>query len=273
MKIIRFEDAEGRVGLGRAKDEGMQEAERLEGDLFGPLRPTGETVAVRRLLAPLDPPNLLCIGLNYRQHAEESHMDIPKRPVLFLKATTAVTGPDAPVVLPALSYQVDWEGELAVVIGKVARDVAEADALDHVLGYACANDVSARDWQLQLDKQWARGKSFDGFCPLGPALVTADEVGDPGALPIRTRVNGITMQDSSTSDLIFSVPRLIAYLSQGMTLLPGTVILTGTPSGVGMGRNPPRFLRPGDVCEVEIEGVGTLRTPFVADDAGRAAAA
>ncbi|HVK07053.1 MAG TPA: fumarylacetoacetate hydrolase family protein, partial [Armatimonadaceae bacterium] len=227
-------------------------------------RPTGEVVAVARLLPPVAPSNVLCIGLNYRRHAEESNMEIPERPVLFLKPTSAVVGPGDAIVLPGDSDEVDYEAELAVVIGRTARDVSEADALDYVLGYTCANDVSARDWQLRLDRQWARGKGFDTFCPLGPALVTADEVPDPNALGIRTRVSGDELQSSSTADMIFSVREIVAYLSRGMTLLPGTVILTGTPEGVGQGRTPNRWLRPDDVCEIEIDTLGTLRNPVTA---------
>jgi 2-keto-4-pentenoate hydratase/2-oxohepta-3-ene-1,7-dioic acid hydratase in catechol pathway len=267
MKIVRFEDGQGRVLYGKPVGEDLKSAERLEGDLRAGLRATGERADIVRLLAPLDPPNILCIGLNYRRHADESNASYPERPILFLKPTTTVIGPEAPIVLPALSEEVDYECELAVVIGKAARAVSENDALDYVLGYTCANDVSARDWQLRLDKQWARGKSFDTFCPLGPALVTADEIPDPNALRIRMRLGGETVQDSRTSDMIFSVRHLIAYLSRGMTLLPGTVLLTGTPEGVGMGKEPPRWLRPGDVCEVEIEGIGTLRNPVVAEGA------
>ena len=263
MKVIRFEDAGGNVHYGRPQGEDLREAERLDGGLFD-RRPTGETLVVARLLAPAEPPNILCIGLNYRCHAEEAGMAIPERPLLFLKTTTTVTGPDTPITLPSFSEEVDWEGELAVVIGRSARDVSEAEALDYVLGYTCANDVSARDWQLRLDKQWCRGKSFDGFCPLGPVLVTSDEVPDPQALSLRTRVNGETVQDSHTGDMIFGVRQLVSYLSRGMTLLPGTVILSGTPSGVGMGMKPPRYLKRGDVCDVEIGGIGTLRNAFVA---------
>ena len=266
MKIIRFEDATGRVGYGRIAGDDLRSAERLSGDLFAPggPRPTGETTSVRRVLAPLDPPNVLCIGLNYRRHAMESNMEPPERPVLFLKATTTVVGHEAPIVVPPSSSEVDYECELAVVIGKTARDIPEEAALDYVLGYTAANDVSARDWQLRLDRQWARGKSFDTFCPLGPVLVTSDDLSDPDALAIRTRLNGETVQNSNTSDMIFSVRHLISYLSRGMTLAPGTVLLTGTPEGVGMSRKPPRFLRSGDVCEIEVEGVGTLRNPVVA---------
>jgi 2-keto-4-pentenoate hydratase/2-oxohepta-3-ene-1,7-dioic acid hydratase in catechol pathway len=191
-------------------------------------------------------------------------MAVPERPILFLKPTSTVIGPDDAIVLPTDSTEVDYEAELAIVIGRAARDVSEADALDYVLGYTCANDVSARDWQLRLDRQWARGKSFDTFCPIGPTIVTTDELTDPDALAIGMRVSGETLQSSSTSDLIFGVREIIAYLSRGMTLLPGTVILTGTPEGVGMGRTPQRWLQPGDVCEVEIEGIGTLRNPVAA---------
>ena len=267
MKIIRFEDEQGRTGFGRLIGDDSHRAERLTGGLFAGLDATGEVVKVQRLLAPLAPANILCIGLNYRRHAEEAKMALPERPILFLTPTSSVIGPDAPVVIPAISDEVDYECELAVVIGKAARHVSEADALDYVLGYTCANDVSARDWQLRLDRQWARGKSFDTFCPLGPALVTADDIPDPNHLSIRTRLTGETMQDSNTSDMIFSVQQIIAYLSQGMTLLPGTVILTGTPEGVGDGRDPKRFLRPGDLCQVIIDGIGTLSNPIAAEEA------
>ncbi len=264
MKIIRFEDEDGRVSYGAAVDMTLRQARLLTASPFDGGVPTGEPLPVRRLLAPLLPSNILAIGLNYRRHAHESNMPVPERPILFLKPTSTVIGPDDAIVLPADSDEVDYEAELAIVIGREARDVSEADALSYVLGYTCANDVSARDWQLRLDRQWARGKSFDTFCPLGPAIVTADEIPDPDALAIAMRVSGETLQSSSTSDLIFGVREIIAYLSRGMTLLPGTVILTGTPEGVGMGRTPPRWLRRGDVCEVEIEKIGTLRNPVEA---------
>jgi 2-keto-4-pentenoate hydratase/2-oxohepta-3-ene-1,7-dioic acid hydratase in catechol pathway len=263
LKIIRFEDSSGTVGYGAAEDASLTTVWRLSDSPLAGGIPTGDPVLVRRLLAPVEPVNILAIGLNYRRHAEESNMAIPERPVLFLKPTSTVIGPEDAIVLPPDSDEVDYEAELAVVIGRTARDVSEADALRYVLGYTCANDVSARDWQLRLDRQWARGKSFDTFCPLGPAIVTPDEIPDPGALAIRMRVSGETLQSSRTSDLIFSVPEIIAYLSRGMTLLPGTVIITGTPEGVGMGRTPPRWLKPGDICEVEVEGVGVLRNPVV----------
>lgn len=263
MKIIRFIDSSGNIGYGAAEDATLKTARRLSDSPFAGGVPTGGPVAVHRLLTPVEPVNILAIGLNYRRHAEESNMAIPVRPILFIKPTSTVIGPEDAIVLPLDSDEVDYEAELAVVIGRTARDVSEADALSYVLGYTCANDVSARDWQLRLDRQWARGKSFDTFCPLGPAIVTPDELPDPGALAIGTRVSGETLQSSQTSDLIFSVPQIIAYLSRGMTLLPGTVILTGTPEGVGMGRTPPRWLRPGDICEVELEGIGVLRNPVV----------
>ena len=206
MKIIRFEDVLGNVGYGRPIDEDCASAERLNGDPFSGLQSAGgETIEVARLLAPVAPANILCIGLNYRRHADETNATYPERPILFIKPTTTVIGPGDPIVLPAISEEVDYECELAVVIGKTAKNVSEEDALDHVLGYTAANDVSARDWQIRLDRQWARGKSFDTFCPLGPVLVTADEIPDPNALRIRTHLSGETVQDSSTSDMIFTV--------------------------------------------------------------------
>jgi 2-keto-4-pentenoate hydratase/2-oxohepta-3-ene-1,7-dioic acid hydratase in catechol pathway len=264
LKIIRFEDKDGNIGYGAALDQTLTMARRLSDSPFAGGVATGEPLAVQRLLTPLEPVNILAIGLNYRRHAEESNMALPERPVLFIKPTSAVIGPDQAIVLPKDSDEVDYEAELAVIIGKTAKDISEADALDYVLGYTCANDVSARDWQLRLDRQWARGKSFDTFCPIGPAIVTTDEIPNPGALAIQMRVSGETLQSSQTSDLIFSVQEIIAYLSRGMTLLPGTVIITGTPEGVGMGRTPQRWLKPGDVCEVELEGIGVLRNPVVA---------
>jgi 2-keto-4-pentenoate hydratase/2-oxohepta-3-ene-1,7-dioic acid hydratase in catechol pathway len=264
MKIIRFVDETGAVGFGKVSGDDYSRAERLAGDLFAELTPTGERAAVRRLLAPLQPTNILCIGLNYRKHADESKMAYPERPVLFIKATSTVIAPGENIVLPAVSSEVDYECELAIVIGKAARNVSETDALDYVLGYTAANDVSARDWQLRLDRQWARGKSFDTFCPLGPAIVTKDEVPNPDALTISTVLSGETVQRSNSADMIFSTRQIISYLSQGMTLLPGTVILTGTPEGVGMGRTPNRWLKAGDVCEIILEGVGTLRNPVAA---------
>ena len=257
-RIIRFLDPTGAVRYGEPVDDTFAAARVLEGDPFTGLHPAGHTLDVAKLLAPVAPPNILCIGLNYRRHAEESGMALPERPLLFLKPTTALTHPGDPIIHPGVTEELDYECELAVIIGRTAKNVSEADALDHVLGYTCANDVSARDWQLRFDKQWARGKSFDTFCPLGPVLVPAAALPDPNRLRLRTRVNGETLQDSNTSDMIFSVREIIASLSANFTLLPGTVILTGTPEGVGMGRTPQRWLVPGDVCEIDIEGIGTL---------------
>lgn len=209
------------------------------------------------------PGKVICIGLNYRDHAAESNMAIPEKPVVFSKFATAVIAPGEPVILPATSKQVDYEAELAVVIGRRAKNVSENRALDYVLGYTVFNDISARDFQF-ADGQWQRGKSCDTFAPMGPKIVTADAVPDPHKLSIKLRLNGRTMQDSNTDQLIFGVPELVAFLSETITLEPGDVIATGTPPGVGFARKPPVFLKAGDVMEVEIEGLGTLNTPVVA---------
>jgi 2-keto-4-pentenoate hydratase/2-oxohepta-3-ene-1,7-dioic acid hydratase in catechol pathway len=212
-------------------------------------------------LAPVPRPGkLICIGLNYRDHAAESNMAIPERPVVFSKFSTAVIAPGEPVVTPETSQQVDYEAELAVVIGRRAKNVSVSSALDYVLGYTAFNDVSARDFQF-ADGQWQRGKSCDTFAPMGPTIVTADEIPDPHKLFIKLRLNGKTMQDSNTDQLIFGVPELIAFLSETITLEPGDVIATGTPPGVGFARKPPVFLKHGDEMEVEIEKVGTLNNP------------
>jgi len=217
-----------------------------------------------RLLAPVPAPGkIICVGLNYRDHAIESGMAIPKSPITFAKFANTVVGPGDAIRLPAASVQVDYEAELAVVIGRRAKGVSVADALDHVLGYTCSNDVSARDLQF-ADGQWLRGKSQDTFCPLGPWLVTADEFGDPQRKAIACHVNGTTLQDSTTAEMIFGVAEIIAFLSTGITLDPGDVILTGTPVGVGFARTPPIFLQPGDEVVVEIEGIGRLSNPVVA---------
>jgi 2-keto-4-pentenoate hydratase/2-oxohepta-3-ene-1,7-dioic acid hydratase in catechol pathway len=214
-------------------------------------------------LAPVPRPGkLICIGLNYRDHAAESNMPIPERPVVFSKFATAVIAPGEPVVLPATSSQVDYEAELAVVIGRRAKNVSIDRAFDYVLGYTVFNDVSARDFQF-ADGQWQRGKSCDSFAPMGPKIITADAVPDPHKLSIKLRLNGKTMQDSNTDQLIFGVPELIAFLSETITLEPGDVIATGTPPGVGFARKPPVFLKAGDEMEVEIEGVGMLNNPVV----------
>jgi len=209
-------------------------------------------------LAPVPRPGkLICIGLNYRDHAAESNMPIPERPVVFSKFSTAVIAPGEAVVVPATSEQVDYEAELAVVIGRRAKNVSVSSALDYVLGYTAFNDVSARDFQF-ADGQWQRGKSCDTFAPMGPFIVTTDEIPDPHKLSIKLRLNGKTMQDSNTDQLIFGVPELIAFLSETITLEPGDVIATGTPPGVGFARKPPVFLKAGDSMEVEIEKIGVL---------------
>lgn len=211
-----------------------------------------------RLLAPVPRPwKFLCIGLNYRDHALEQGAKIPESPLLFSKFSTAVAAPGQAIEIPLGSEKVDFEAELGVVIGRRARRVAEADAYDCVLGYTCINDVSARDFQF-ADGQWQRGKSCDGFGPMGPFIATTDEIPDPHALGIRLRLNGRTMQDSSTSQLIFGVPALVAFITRWITLEPGDVIATGTPPGVGFARKPPIFMQPGDRVEVEIDGLGVL---------------
>lgn len=207
---------------------------------------------------------IVCVGLNYAKHAEESGMELPSEPVLFFKATTAICGPNDDVIIPPGSEKTDWEVELAVVIGKKAQYVSEAEAMDYVAGYAVHNDYSEREYQLEKGGQWVKGKSCDTFAPLGPFLATKDEIADPHQLDLWLKVNGETMQSSSTSDLVFGIPHLVSYISHYMTLLPGDVISTGTPFGVGLGLNPPRYLKPGDVVELGIEGLGSARQEAVA---------
>ena len=235
-------------------------AERLEGDASKGL-PTSSV----RLLAPIPRPqrNVVCVGLNYAEHVAESKSvtgnELPKFPVFFSKPPSTVIGPDDAIPWHGnVSTSIDWEVELAVIIGREGRDVAEPSAMGYVFGYTVANDVTARDLQ-QRHQQWYKGKGLDGFCPLGPVVVTADEIGDPHELEIRLRVNGVEKQRSNTRYLIFNIPRLIAEWSAGMTLYPGDILLTGTPSGVGVGRTPPEFLKPGDVVEAEIPAIGVLR--------------
>jgi 2-keto-4-pentenoate hydratase/2-oxohepta-3-ene-1,7-dioic acid hydratase in catechol pathway len=223
-------------------------------------------VAETQFLAPVhDPRKIVCIGLNYKDHAAESGAPIPRDPVLFSKYATALIGHGQAIVLPPVSQEVDYEAELVIVIGRRGRNIPAASAMEYVAGYTVGHDVSARDWQLKKDgKQWMAGKTFDTFAPAGPYLVTADEVPDPQNLRIQLRLNGQTMQDSRTNQLIFSVAQIVAYLSLVFTVEPGDLIFTGTPPGVGMARKPPVFLKAGDVCEVEIEGLGVLRNPVTA---------
>lgn len=213
----------------------------------------------------LKPQKVIGIGLNYRDHAEEAKIPIPKSPLLFGMYANAIIGPDEPIVIPPATNQVDYEAELAVVIGARARRVSMEDALGYVAGYSIMHDVSARDLQFG-DKQWTRGKSIDTFAPMGPCLVTCSELGDGSGLAIELRLNGERLQKSNTSNLIFNVPALVSHISQTMTLEPGDVISTGTPSGVGFVRTPPIFLKPGDVVEIEIEGIGVLRNPVAGSD-------
>jgi 2-keto-4-pentenoate hydratase/2-oxohepta-3-ene-1,7-dioic acid hydratase in catechol pathway len=262
MRIIRYQDGAGNIQYAAQQPDGS--ARRIHGDIFGDHRVTGERADVKKLLAPIAPVAFLCIGLNYRQHAAETNARIPSFPVLFMKSPGALQHPDEPILLPThlKSAEVDYEGELAVAIGTRCKNAAKADALRHVLGYTCANDVSARDWQKRFGGgQWTRGKTFDTFAPLGPCLITPDEIPDPNHLRIRTIVNDAVMQDGNTSDMIFDVATLIEFLSGSTTLLPGTVILTGTPHGVGLARTPPVWLKPGDIVTVEIEGIGQLTNP------------
>ncbi len=267
MRIVRFLDAKGQVCYGQNYREGV--AGLLEGNPFDGFRDSGQSIQVKKLLAPLEPKALLGIGLNYRRHAEETGLKTPQYPPLFMKNPATLTHPDDPVVIPpscSNPLEVDYEVELAVIIGRTAKNVSVQAALDYVGGYTIANDITARRWQAHAGSgQWVRGKSFDTFCPLGPVLVTPDEITDPQALRLTCRLNGETMQDSNTSDMIFPVVELISYLSTGMTLLPGTVILTGTPSGVGYTRKPPVYLKPGDILESIVEGIGTLRNPIVSE--------
>jgi len=206
------------------------------------------------------PSKIVCVGLNYADHAKESGMPIPPEPILFFKSTTSMVGPDDAVVIPRGSKKTDWEVELAIIIGRRASYVSEADAMQHVAGYALHNDYSEREWQLERGGQWVKGKSCDTFAPLGPFLATRDEVADPQSLKLWLSVNGVMRQNSTTAQMIFGVRQLVSYISQFMTLLPGDVISTGTPPGVGLGLKPqPIFLQSGDVVELGIEGLGTQR--------------
>jgi 2-keto-4-pentenoate hydratase/2-oxohepta-3-ene-1,7-dioic acid hydratase in catechol pathway len=274
MRIIRYLK-NGRTGYGELRDDGSVVA--INGDPVtaagqgagpGQFSVTRRVISDYKLLAPVAPTAIICIGLNYRRHAEEGKQPLPEHPIVFMKLPAALQHPDDPIVLPRTlrSDKVDYECELAVVIGKPARNVKAAAALDHVLGYTCGNDVSARDWQMEWGGgQWCRGKTFDTFAPLGPALVTTDQIRNPNALQIKTTLNGNTMQDWNTEDMIFDVPTLIEFLSGSTTLQSGTVVMTGTPHGVGSARSPQVFLQPGDTVTVSIDGIGDLTNPVVAE--------
>ena len=281
MKIVTFE-LSGRkqagvllndriVGLAKAGfsdvlsilSGGAEAIERIRQFIAG--APAGLPFADAKLCAPIpDPPKILCMGLNYRDHAKEAGLEIPRYPVLFPKYHNTVIGSGEPVVLPQNSRKPDYEAEFAFVIGKRARHVHAEDWRDYVAGYMNANDVSARDYQMSVS-QWTMGKNFDTFCPMGPYLLTADEIRDPHDLGISLTLNGETMQSSNTRELIFKIPETVAFLSSVMTLEPGDVVLTGTPAGVGFSRKPPRWLAPGDEIVVRIDGLGELRNACVAE--------
>lgn len=260
MKIIRYQDQQGIVGYAAQQADGT--ALKLIGDIYHSPQLTTEPAEVAKLLAPIQPSSIICIGLNYRRHAQETGAKIPEYPVVFFKGINTLLNPGESIQIPThlRSDEVDYECELAVVIGRACKNVGRADALSYVLGYTGCNDVSARDWQIKRGgSQWCRGKTFDTFSPLGPVLVTPDEIPNPNELGIRTVLNGETMQDWNTNDMIFDVPALIEFLSGSTTLLPGTVILTGTPHGVGMAQKPPRWLKAGDSVTIEIEKIGALQ--------------
>ena len=291
MRFCRYQRLDGRVGTGVWRDGEVVPLENIDAALpsdIDRLMALGKSLEQRlenlsaasalpepvQLLAPVQRgEKVLCVGLNYRDHAVETGAAIPTEPVIFCKLPSALTGPDAPIILPPESDSVDYEAELVVVIGKTARRVSESDAMDCVFGYCCGHDVSARDWQKDKPGgQWLLGKTFDTFAPIGPYLVHKSQVKDPSGLHVQMRINGETMQDSDTSQFIFSVAQIISYISHVATLRPGDLIFTGTPPGVGAARRPPRFLKPGDHCEVEVEGLGVLSNPCVAFDSPEAEA-
>jgi 2-keto-4-pentenoate hydratase/2-oxohepta-3-ene-1,7-dioic acid hydratase in catechol pathway len=263
MKIIRHLTPTGPAWAALQPDGS---ARAIAGDILADFKVTDQVVKPGKLLAPVAPAMIVCIGLNYAKHAAEGGKPPPERPVWFMKLLGSVVPSGDPIRLPAKqpSTKVDYEAELAIVLSKECRNATRANALDFVLGYTCANDVSARDWQRDFGGgQWNHAKSFDTFCPLGPVLVTKDEIPRPNALRIRSILNGQTMQDSNTADMIFDVPAIIEFLSADKTLPAGTLILTGTPEGVGFARNPPVWLKAGDTIAVEIEQIGTLTNPVV----------
>lgn len=283
MRMTRFLDSDQQVRFGVDLGDGAADLLPIDTSAAGAglstklPRPTGKIIPIAARIAPVVPKNVFCIGLNYAEHAKEGGRPIPENPVIFMKPTTAVTDPGAPIRLPRVcGYEVDFECELAVIIGAPGRDIPKEQALDHVFGYTVANDVSARKWQREGGGgQWIRGKSFDTFCPLGPVIVTAhpvfdgdaDIITDPQNLHLKTTLNGQVMQDSSTSDMIFSVADLISFISRDTTLASGTLILTGTPQGVGFARKPPVFFKAGDQVTVEIDRIGQLSNPVVDADA------
>jgi 2-keto-4-pentenoate hydratase/2-oxohepta-3-ene-1,7-dioic acid hydratase in catechol pathway len=273
MKLVAYSTGGGAPKVGYIGDGEIQplgDGSLLEYIVHGrspDRRPGGETVALEE--ASLHPPiarpeKIVAIGLNYEDHAAETGAEIPDKPVVFTKYPNTIIGPGAPIRIPPITEQVDYEAELAVVIGRRAKNVSESEALDYVFGYTNANDVSARDLQFSEGGQWTRSKSIDTFLPLGPYVATRDEIPDPQNLFIRAILNGETVQDGTTSRMIFFVAELVSFLSQGMTLEPGDVIITGTPPGVGMARDPQLWMKPGDEVSIEIEGLGTLTNPVEA---------
>lgn len=268
MQILRFESDDQKIYTG--SDFDGKTAALIEGDIFSDFSVVSTRKPVRRFLSPIFPAAILCIGLNYRLHAKEAGLELPKYPVLFMKNPGAATGHLEKIKIPACCTngpEVDYEAELGVVIKKAAKNISRERALDYVLGYTCANDVSARRWQMHAGGgQWVRGKSFDTFCPFGPFIVTTDEIKTPDALKIECVLNGEIMQESRTGDMIFSVAKIISYLSESTTLLPGTLILTGTPAGVGFARKPPVFLKSGDMLETRIEHVGVLKNEIAVEE-------
>jgi 2-keto-4-pentenoate hydratase/2-oxohepta-3-ene-1,7-dioic acid hydratase in catechol pathway len=293
MRVVRYEDRDGVTRLGALTERGvipLETAARslsISSEFFADIEsflsggdaaqalaekvisnaPASAAILISdvRLRPPVRRPGkIIAVGLNYRDHsAEAGAKNLPKTPILFAKFTTSISGPDDPIVIPASDPQVDYEAELAVVMGKKGKSIAAANAFEYVAGYVPLNDVTARAWQF-ADKQWVRGKSPDTFCPIGPWLTTRDEIPDPHALSISARVNGVTVQNSHTSKMMFRIPELVEFISASITLEPGDIIATGTPEGVGVFRNPPVFLKAGDVVEIEIETLGILRNPVTA---------
>ena len=260
MKIIRYRNPAGQIHHASEQSDGSYV--RIKGNIFNDFEVTSEAAQIQQLLAPVVPTAVWCIGQNYRRHADETGIGTYEFPVVFAKGINSLQNPGDPIFIPTHSKEVDYEGELVVVVSKTCKDASREHALDGVAGYTCGNDVSARDWQLRKGGgQWCRGKSFDTFAPIGPCLVTRESIPDPNALRLRTTVNGKICQDANTSEMIFDVPRLIEFLSQSTTLLAGTAIFTGTPHGIGMVQEPPLWLREGDEVSVVIEGIGTLSNP------------
>jgi 2-keto-4-pentenoate hydratase/2-oxohepta-3-ene-1,7-dioic acid hydratase in catechol pathway len=289
MRLVTYRDESG-SHLGALREDTVVALDAVAPDMLALIDSGAEGLARARaaleqaasskprsavqLLAPIPRPrqNVICLGMNYRAHAIESALargrepKLPEHPVFFTKAVTTVCGPDDDIPLDLrVTQQLDYEVELALIIGRAGKDIAQADALSYIFGYTIINDVTARDLQ-DLHQQFFKGKSLDRTCPMGPWIVTADELPTPGALGLRLRLNGETRQNSSTDDLIFDIPAMIAIYSAGTTLEPGTIISTGTPGGVGMGRTPPSYMQPGDVVEAEIDGIGILRNRIVAAD-------